>query len=78
MKFANITLYAGEVKGYNHEPDCFEFNTCKEAAEWLVQHKYAPNVVAARTGISNVINDRLHHYKGFTVVAVPLLEEDRI
>jgi len=71
VTLANLTLYAGEVAGYPMEPDCFEFNSVREAAKWLVDQGITTNYNAAVTGIYSVWYERLKHYRGYTIAFVP-------
>ena len=72
VTLANLTLYAGEVAGYPMEPDCFEFNSVREAAKWLVSTGKVSKVEVAVKGIYAVYEGRLKQYRGYTIAFVPL------
>ena len=77
-EIANLTLYAGEVAGYPMEPDCFEFNSVREAAQWLVSIGVVSRVDIAVRGIYAVYEERLKHYRGFTIAFVSTdIKEDK-
>ena len=65
-KYSTIVLYIGEIYRFQ-QPDCWQFDSVAEAADWLVKNGHAKNMQAAKTGISNVLNGKLRHYKGFTI-----------
>ena len=66
-KYCTVVLYAGEIPGYNRQPDCWQFDSVKEAAEWLYTYGHAKSIRTAISGLSNVLRGKSHHYKGFTL-----------
>lgn len=67
MKYCTIILYGGEISGYNIPSDCWQFDSIKEAADWLFRNSYAKSTSAAISGLSNILRGTVKHYKGFTI-----------
>lgn len=75
-KYSTVVLYTGEIYPTT-EPDCWEFESLKEAAQWLVDQDFAKNIGAAKTGLSSVLSGRLKHYKGITISVAYTHEADQ-
>lgn len=46
-----------------------KFDSCKMAAEWLVEHEYSKSISAARVGMSVVLTGKRPTYRSFTIKA---------
>jgi hypothetical protein len=66
-KYCTVVLYAGEVAKFPLKPDCWQFDTVKQAAEFLVNRGVSPTVNAAQVGLAAVLNNRAKHFKGYTL-----------
>lgn len=66
-KYSTVVLYAGEVDKFPLQPDCWQFDTVKQAAEFLFERGVSPTVGAAQVGLSSVLNSKANHFKGYTL-----------
>jgi len=66
-KYTTVVLYTGEVPSYSCKPDCWQFDSLTEAADWIVNNGYASNRMNAVTGLSRILSGRSTHYKQFTI-----------
>lgn len=66
VKYCTVVVYAGEIAHIPMEPDCWQFDSAAEAANWFVDNGISRTPAAAKTGISNTLNGKIKHYKGYT------------
>jgi hypothetical protein len=65
-KYYNVELFNGRI--------CEAFESVKDACEWLVEKRYAKNIVAAKAGLYGALRGKARYYKGFEV-SVNLVED---